>query len=263
MGWRFICTADESHMRSTINLVISEEIFGLIYDGQEEFEGNFYFYFYIGLYFCAYYGLMVAGYDGLLEFSIGEIFEVSITTDEHILRHGSFVSREGEEILFNKCDISRRITVATTTADGESSHWILSLEDFLPFMSIPNFRDLNERNVNLYSTCVFWLLDNTYAQNILYNFSNYSIDDVQDFLKKVPMSDLFPCTNICRDAVFTMITSIPERKEKMTTLKMMWDSGDLSFAPDPNSYDYIHRSKDNINLSLSVINQMTVSTDLY
>ena len=125
------------------------------------------------------------------------------------------------------------------------------------------FRDLNERNVNLYSTCVFWLLDNTYAQNILYNFSNYSIDDVQDFLKEVPMSDLFPCTNICRDAVFTMITSIPERKEKMTSLKMMWDSGDLSFAPDPNSYDYIHRSKDNINLSLSVINQMTVSIDLF
>ena len=44
MGWRFICTADESHMRSTINLVISEEIFELIYDGQEEFEGNFVFY---------------------------------------------------------------------------------------------------------------------------------------------------------------------------------------------------------------------------
>ena len=38
----------------------------------------------------------------------------------------------------------------------------------------------------------------------------------------------------------------------------MWDSGDLSFARDPNSYDYIHLSKDNINLSLSVINQITV-----
>ena len=49
MGWRFICTADESHMRSTINLAISEEIFELIYDGQEEFEGNLDFY--IGLYF--------------------------------------------------------------------------------------------------------------------------------------------------------------------------------------------------------------------
>ncbi len=72
--------------------------------------------------FFNYYGLMVARYDGLLEFSIGEFFEVSITTDEHILKHGSFVSREGEEILFNKCDISRMITVATTTADGESSH---------------------------------------------------------------------------------------------------------------------------------------------
>jgi hypothetical protein len=42
-------------------------------------------------------------------------------------------------------------------------------------------------------------------------------------------------------------------------LKMMWDSGDLSFPADPNSYDYIHRSKDHINPSLSVINQMTVS----
>ena len=66
--------------------------------------------------FRTYYGLMVAGYDGLLEFSIGEIYEVSITTDEHILKHGSFVSR-GDEILFNKCDISRMITVATTTTD--------------------------------------------------------------------------------------------------------------------------------------------------
>ena len=219
--------------------------------------------FILFFFFFTYYGLMVAGYDGLLEFSIGEIFEVSITTDEHIVKYGSYVSSEGEKILVDKCDNSRMITVTAIAADGESSYWILSLEDFLPFMSIPNFRDLNERNVNLYSTCVFWLLDNTYAQNILYNFSNYSIDDVQDFLKEVPMSDLFPCTNICRDAVFTMITSIPERKEKMTTLKMMWDSGDLSFAPDPNSYDYIHRSKDNINLSLSVINQMTVSIYLF
>ncbi len=59
MGWRFIRTADESHMRSTINLVISEAIFELIYDGQEEFEGNFDIYFYIGLnflYLLLYHG---------------------------------------------------------------------------------------------------------------------------------------------------------------------------------------------------------------
>ena len=56
MGWRFICTADESHMRSTINLVISEEIFELIYDGQEEFEGNFYFYWFVFLCLLWSYG---------------------------------------------------------------------------------------------------------------------------------------------------------------------------------------------------------------
>ena len=46
-GWRFICTADESHMRSSINLVISEDILGLIYggeeDGPENFKGSFEF----------------------------------------------------------------------------------------------------------------------------------------------------------------------------------------------------------------------------
>ena len=42
-GWRFICTADETHMRSAITLVISEEIFGLIYRGPEIFKCNFEF----------------------------------------------------------------------------------------------------------------------------------------------------------------------------------------------------------------------------
>ena len=88
---------------------------------------------------------MVAGYDGLIGFSIGEIFEVSITIEDHIAKYGTCVSLGGENIEFNKCDISRIITVATLTGDGESSHWILSLEDFLPLMSIHNFRLLNER----------------------------------------------------------------------------------------------------------------------
>jgi hypothetical protein len=103
-------------------------------------------------------------------------------------------------------------------------------------------------------------LDNTYAQKILYNFSNYCIDDVQDYFKEVPIGDVFQETNISREEIFTKVKSDSERKEESTTLKMMWDSGDLSFALDSNSYDYIHRSKDNMNLSLSVINQMTVRT---
>ena len=42
-GWRFICTANETHLRFSITLVISEEIFGVFYDGQEDFEGSFEF----------------------------------------------------------------------------------------------------------------------------------------------------------------------------------------------------------------------------
>ena len=91
-----------------------------IYDGQEEFEGNYEFDLILVLQFlipitC----LMFARYDGLIEFSIGEIFEVSITTREHIEKYGTYVSREGENIEFNKCDISRMINVAALTADGE------------------------------------------------------------------------------------------------------------------------------------------------
>jgi len=249
-------------MRSSITLVVSKGIFGVLYDGQEDFEGSFEFDFIHSFEVCATKNyLLVARHDGLLEFSIGEIFEVSITAEEHIVKYGSYFSREEKNIVFDKCDISRMITVAAITTDGETSRWILSLEGFLPFRSIQNFRVLNEKNVNLYSTCVFLLLDNTYAQNILYNFSNYCIDDVQDYFKEVHIGDVFPDTSISRDKIFTKRKSDSERKEESTTLKMMWNSGDLSFAPDPNSYDYIHRSKDNNNLSLSVINQMTVRTD--
>ena len=123
---------------------------------------------------------MVAGYDDLIEFTIGEILEVSITAEEHIAKYGAYVANDGETVEFNKCVISRMITIHAFTADGEASYWILSLEDFLHFMSIPNFRLVNEKIVNVYSTCVFWLLNNnTYAQNILYNFSNYNIEDVK------------------------------------------------------------------------------------
>ncbi len=94
------------------------------------------------------------------------------------------------------------IIVAALTSDGDF-HWIFSLEDFLPFMSFPHFRVLNEKNINLYLTCVFWLLDNTYAHNILYNFSNYDIEDVLDCLKEIPVGGVFPETNISRDEIFT------------------------------------------------------------
>ena len=63
------------------------------------------------------------------------------------MKYGSYVSKEGVNIVFDKCGISRMIIVTAISADGESSHLILSLDDFLPFMTIPNFRDLNEKNI--------------------------------------------------------------------------------------------------------------------
>ena len=132
-------------MRFSLTLVISEGIFGLFYDRQEDFEVSFEFYFILVSKFLLLRSFchLVAGHNGLVEFSIGEFFEVSITTKKHIINYGSYVSKEGINIVFDKCDISRMITAAAITADGESSRWILSLEDFLTFMSIPNFRDLN------------------------------------------------------------------------------------------------------------------------
>ncbi len=69
-------------------------------------------------------------------------------------------------------------------------------------MSIPNFRLLQKKNVYLYSTCVFWFLDNAYAQSFLYNFSNYGIEDIEDHLKEVALGEVFQDTNIHRDQAF-------------------------------------------------------------
>ena len=201
--------------------------------------------------------MYIAAHNGLVEFTIGEIGDVSITTSEHLKKYGTYVSDKKETISFNKCDISRMITVHSTFA-GVKSHWIISLEDFLPFVSEPTFRHVNSFNINLYSNCVFWFLDNTYAQNFLFNFSNYAVEEVQAYLKNVAMSDIFKECIVAHKVIVPLRKSAEELTEDKTTLKMLWDSGDLSFAPDPNSYEYVHRTKHNINLSLGVINQMTV-----
>jgi hypothetical protein len=93
--------------------------------------------------------------DGIYEFTIGEIFDVSISTTKHIEKYGTYVSEIGEDNVFNKCDISKMTTFTATRGDSESSHWNLSLEDFLPSMLDPSFRLCEEKNINFYSTFVF------------------------------------------------------------------------------------------------------------
>ena len=198
----------------------------------------------------------------MLQFTIGEITDVSVTTEDHLQTMMSYTSKDGKDILFNKVDKSKMVTVTSSyykKSTTKQTHWILSLEDFLPFMSEPSFEEMEKAKINIYSNCVFWLLDNSYAQNFLHNFSNYSVTDVKGILKKLEIQDFFKETDTQRNEVVDEPKGKEVIQKELVTLKMLWDSGDLSFAPDPNSYEYLHRSSNNSNLSLSVINQMTVS----
>jgi hypothetical protein len=93
----------------------------------------------------------------------------------------------------------------------------------------------------------------------LNNFGNYAIEVVQDYLKDIALCKKNQNTFDERDQDDLNPKYKVDRKEDFTTLKMLWNNGDLSFAADLSSYDYIHRSKNNINLSLGATSQMSVS----
>jgi hypothetical protein len=177
-----------------------------------------------------------------------------------------YTSKDEIYVIFNKVDRSKMVTITSNYYKNSAikqTHWILSLEDFLPFMSEPSFEEMDKAKINIYSNCVLWLLDSSYAQNFLHNFSNYSVTDVKGILKKLEIQDFFKETDTQRNEVVDEPKGKEVIQKELITLKMLWDSGDLSFAPDPNSYEYLHRSSNNSNLSLSVINQMTVSIPRY
>jgi hypothetical protein len=101
-------------------------------------------------------------------------------------------------------------------------------------------------------------MDNSYAQTFLSNFSNYSLVEVQDYLKQIKFSDVFHSTKEDKSQVIPKAKTDADRAADFITLNILWLGGDLSFAYDPNSLNYLHRSNKNINLNLGVINQMTV-----
>ena len=84
-------------------------------------------------------------YDGLVEFTIAEIFDVSITTPDHIVKYGTYVPEHGEDVVFNNGDTSRMITVDASRGEMKSSHWVISLDYFLPFIFDPNFSLCQEK----------------------------------------------------------------------------------------------------------------------
>jgi hypothetical protein len=94
------------------------------------------------------------------------------------------------------------IIVAATTDAGKSSQWIISLEEFSSFYANTEFQTNAARDRIFILNTRIWYLDNTYAQSFLYNFNNYGIEVVQDYLKEATLGEIFPDTNIHRDQVF-------------------------------------------------------------
>ncbi len=81
---------------------------------------------------------------------------------------------------------------------------------------------------------------------------------MQDYSKNIKPSDVVHDTKEVRSYVISKAKSEAERLKDFTTFKIMWDAGDLSFAPDLDSFDYLHRPNNDITLNLGVINQIAV-----
>ena len=69
---------------------------------------------------------------------------------------------------------------------------------------------------------------------------------------------MFHSTKEGRSQVIHKAKTDAHRAEDFTTLNILWLGGDLSFANDPNLFDYLHRSSNTINLKPNEINRMTV-----
>ena len=110
-------------MRSSITIVLSEGIFGVFYDEQEDFEGSFEFDFIlVSKFLVLIFVFLSQDMMASLNLALVKFSKFLFTTEEHIVKYGSYVSKEGINIVFNKCDISRMITVAAISADGDKSH---------------------------------------------------------------------------------------------------------------------------------------------
>ena len=103
------------------------------------------------------------------------------------------------------------------------------------------------------------LLSNLYAQNFLSNVNNYSLAEEQHYLKEIPLSKMFHDPKEDKSHDVMKVETRPKILEDFTTLKLIWNAGNLSFAPYQNLFDYLHRSNNNMNLNLIVKNQMTIS----
>ena len=154
---------------------------------------------------------------------------------------------------------AQSILVTSVNPEGVEIEVLLSLKDFLPFFSEPDFRQFERRTTNLYSSMAFWLLDNTYGAIFFHNMSNHSIQSFSDAYMvdvKKDLTGLLPGYRDKRSPASMTYTDF-QYEELSTTLETIFERGDLSFAPDP-SIPYPRFGARNSDLHLEVINQMMV-----
>ena len=204
-----------------------------------------------------------SGQDGFFQVCIGEIKTVRVPTADDMMnasyRYKSFSS--GQETLSQMRFRQQSKSILGTSSPDQTIDLqvLLSLNDFLPFMSEPNFRECSKRTNNLYSTMAFWLFDNTYGAIFFHNISNYSKKGFSDAykIKQEVLDGLLP--------TFHQKRNVSERDfnqfdylESTCKLETIFERGDLSFAPDP-VVPYQRFGVENSDLHLEVINQMLVS----
>ena len=131
-------------------------------------------------------------------------------------------------------------------------------------MSDPGFRDQlygkEESDTfathNLYSSMAFWLFDSSFAANFFHNLSNYTLKKAADVLFLADLKSVFLDSE--EDTNMPAGKASHIGREEITTLAVIVDRGDLSWAPDPSIASYTH-SKTGADLSLMVINKMKVN----
>ena len=109
----------------------------------------------------------------------------------------------------------------------------------------------------------FWLLDNTYGAIFFHNISNYSVKSFLDEYKltRDELDSFLPSLKQERNDAIRPFPLV-EYLEMSCKLELIFERGDLSFAPDPVIPAPRFGVEDS-DLHLEVINQMLVSYFCY
>ena len=204
------------------------------------------------------------GSNGILELSIGEIVNASSTTKDELEEYTYKLKTSGIQYGYGLKPEQLITVTAMIRGTNESTKWILSVGDFLPFLSDPGFRSQLQENKSegtfasnhLYTSMAFWMLDNSMAANFIHNISNYPTKKVKEMFNIQELSDVFLDADAERN-----IAEPNEKKglslEERTTLSLIFERGDLCWAPSPFISTFSHNVT-GADLTLLILDKMKV-----